>query len=78
MLQDLPLPYLALLVFVFGLMIGSFLNVVIYRLPLGKSIVYPGSHCPKCNNAVKPRDNVPVLSWLLLLPQRRPEREQTI
>ena len=66
MLQDLPLPYLALLVFVFGLMIGSFLNVVIYRLPLGKSIVYPGSHCPKCNNPVKPRDNVPVLSYLIL------------
>src|SRR5581483_6839406 len=66
MLQDLPLLYSGVLVFVFGLMLGSFLNVVIYRLPLGKSIVLPGSHCPKCNAAVRPQDNVPVLSYLIL------------
>jgi leader peptidase (prepilin peptidase)/N-methyltransferase len=50
----------------FGLIIGSFLNVVAYRLPLQKSIAFPGSHCPSCEAAVKPYDNLPVISWLLL------------
>jgi leader peptidase (prepilin peptidase)/N-methyltransferase len=50
----------------FGLMIGSFLNVVAYRLPLRKSIVFPGSHCTACDAPVKSYDNVPVLSWLVL------------
>src|ERR671930_600064 len=49
-----------------GAVIGSFLNVVVYRLPLGQSIVKPRSRCPKCEEPVTPRDNVPVLSWLLL------------
>ena len=49
-----------------GAAIGSFLNVVIHRLPLGESLVSPGSHCPHCNSPVRARDNVPVLSWLLL------------
>jgi leader peptidase (prepilin peptidase)/N-methyltransferase len=49
-----------------GAAIGSFLNVVIHRLPLGESLVSPGSHCPHCNAPVRARDNVPVLSWLLL------------
>jgi leader peptidase (prepilin peptidase) / N-methyltransferase len=49
-----------------GLMIGSFLNVVAYRLPRGESLVYPGSHCTSCGADVKPYDNVPVLSWLVL------------
>lgn len=51
---------------VFGAMIGSFLNVVVYRLPRRESIVRPASHCPSCGVAVKPYDNVPILSWLLL------------
>lgn len=51
---------------VFGLIIGSFLNVVIYRVPAGKSIVSPGSACPECNTPVVPRDNIPVVSWLVL------------
>jgi leader peptidase (prepilin peptidase) / N-methyltransferase len=51
---------------VLGAMIGSFLNVVIWRLPLGESLVTPGSHCPACDAPVKPYDNVPVVSWLLL------------
>jgi leader peptidase (prepilin peptidase) / N-methyltransferase len=51
---------------VFGAMIGSFLNVVVYRLPRRESLVRPASHCPSCGAAVKPYDNVPVLSWLLL------------
>src|SRR5919202_1890554 len=50
----------------FGAVIGSFLNVVIHRLPLGESLVSPGSHCPRCGSPVRARDNVPVLSWLLL------------
>jgi leader peptidase (prepilin peptidase)/N-methyltransferase len=50
----------------FGLLIGSFLNVVSYRLPRGESLSVPGSHCPSCDAPVKPWDNIPVLSWLLL------------
>jgi leader peptidase (prepilin peptidase)/N-methyltransferase len=53
-------------VFVFGLIIGSFLNVVIYRIPKRESIVFPGSHCPACNTAIKPFDNIPVFSYVLL------------
>jgi leader peptidase (prepilin peptidase)/N-methyltransferase len=49
-----------------GLAIGSFLNVVIYRVPIGKSIVSPPSACPGCGVAVSPQDNIPVLSWVLL------------
>jgi len=50
----------------FGLIIGSFLNVCIYRIPLRKSIVFPGSSCPKCGNSIRWYDNIPVFSWLLL------------
>ena len=49
-----------------GLVIGSFLNVVAHRVPLGESLVSPGSHCPGCGVPVKPYDNIPVVSWLLL------------
>ncbi|MFQ5509216.1 MAG: prepilin peptidase [Leptospirillia bacterium] len=49
-----------------GLMVGSFLNVVICRLPMGQSVVRPGSHCPLCNTPVRWYDNVPVLAWLWL------------
>ncbi len=49
-----------------GLITGSFLNVVAYRLPRGESLVTPGSHCTKCGTPVKPYDNIPVLGWLLL------------
>ncbi len=52
--------------FVFGAMIGSFLNVCIWRIPEGKSIVFPSSHCPKCGEAIRPWDNIPILSWLVL------------
>src|SRR3954470_14092740 len=51
---------------VFGAVIGSFLNVVIHRIPLGESLISPGPHCRRCDSAVRTRDNVPVLSWLLL------------
>jgi len=56
----------SLLVFGFGLIVGSFLNVCIWRLPKGKSIVRPASKCPACGAAIKPYDNIPLLSWLLL------------
>jgi leader peptidase (prepilin peptidase)/N-methyltransferase len=49
-----------------GLVIGSFLNVVAYRLPRRESLVHPGSHCPECNTPVKAYDNLPVIGWLLL------------
>jgi leader peptidase (prepilin peptidase)/N-methyltransferase len=49
-----------------GLAIGSFLNVVIYRLPRRESLAHPGSHCPNCNTAIRWYDNVPVVSWLVL------------
>ena len=51
---------------ILGLMVGSFLNVVVYRVPLGRSIVSPPSACPSCESRIRPRDNVPVVSWLLL------------
>ena len=51
---------------VLGALFGSFLNVVAYRLPRHESLVTPGSHCPKCATPVKPYDNIPILSWLLL------------
>jgi leader peptidase (prepilin peptidase)/N-methyltransferase len=50
----------------FGLILGSFLNVVAYRLPRGESLAMPASRCPGCDTPIKPYDNVPVLSWLLL------------
>ncbi|MFO0689302.1 MAG: prepilin peptidase [Myxococcota bacterium] len=54
------------LTFVLGLLIGSFLNVVIHRVPAGLSIVHPPSHCPRCQSKIAPWDNVPVLSYLWL------------
>ena len=57
---------IALIIFVFGLIIGSFLNVCILRIPVEKSIVLPPSHCPSCGKPIKPYDNIPVISWLML------------
>ncbi len=57
--------FFPLTVFVFGLCVGSFLNVVIYRVPAEKSVVTPGSHCG-CGQPIRWFDNIPVLSWLLL------------
>lgn len=51
---------------VFGACVGSFLNVVIHRVPRGESIVSPPSACPKCHRRIRPWENLPVLSWLLL------------
>ena len=52
--------------FIFGACIGSFLNVCIYRIPAGKSIVHPPSACPRCGYAIRFYDNIPILSYLLL------------
>jgi leader peptidase (prepilin peptidase) / N-methyltransferase len=51
---------------VMGAIVGSFLNVVAYRLPRHESLITPASHCPGCGTPVKPYDNIPILSWLLL------------
>jgi leader peptidase (prepilin peptidase)/N-methyltransferase len=59
-------PLLAITTFALGLAFGSFLNVCIYRLPLGKSVVTPRSACPHCGNFIPLYDNLPVVSWLLL------------
>ncbi|MEO6335016.1 MAG: prepilin peptidase [Pyrinomonadaceae bacterium] len=53
-------------VFMFGAAVGSFLNVVIHRVPHEQSIVFPNSACPNCKTAIKPYDNIPIVSWLLL------------
>lgn len=55
-----------LLIALLGLVIGSFLNVVTWRVPRAESVVKPGSHCPSCGHQLGWRDNIPVLSWLLL------------
>ena len=53
-------------VFFSGLCVGSFLNVCIWRIPRDESVAWPGSHCPACNHAIAPWDNIPLLSWLIL------------
>lgn len=57
---------LELLIFSFGIAIGSFLNVVIYRIPLEQNIAFPASHCPKCKTPLKWWHNIPIFSWLFL------------
>ncbi|MEC8442058.1 MAG: prepilin peptidase, partial [Cyanobacteriota bacterium] len=49
-----------------GACVGSFTNVVAWRLPRDESVVYPGSHCPRCGHAIRWHDNLPVLGWLFL------------
>lgn len=58
--------FVATVVGLFGLLIGSFVNVVAYRVPIGRSVVTPGSACPECGAAIRWRDNIPVVSWFLL------------
>ncbi len=54
-------------IFIFGICIGSFLNVCIYRIPNSKSIFFPGSLCPKCGTSIRFYDNIPVISFLILM-----------
>jgi leader peptidase (prepilin peptidase)/N-methyltransferase len=64
--SELP-PWLVLgMALALGLLFGSFLNVVIYRLPRGESLVFPGSRCPGCGQPIRAYDNIPILSWLWL------------
>ena len=57
------MPWLfAFAAFALGAIVGSFLNVVIHRYPLGESVVLPPSHCPHCNTLIRPYDNIPILS----------------
>lgn len=65
-LGELPPIYLRTFALVFGLVWGSFLNVVIHRLPRGMSLVRPPSHCPRCTTPIPAHHNVPVVSWVLL------------
>ena len=55
-----------ILAFIFGSLVGSFLNVCIHRMPQGESVVWPSSHCPKCNRRIPAYDNIPFLSYLIL------------
>lgn len=66
MSDALPIGLVVSVTAVFGLIIGSFLNVVVYRVPAGLSVVRPASACPECRHPIRGRDNVPVLSWLVL------------
>jgi len=65
-LVDIPPLLVTSTAIALGLILGSFLNVVIYRLPRGKSLIWPGSTCPACGQPIRAFDNIPVLSWLLL------------
>ncbi len=62
----LPYPVTVACVFTFGLLIGSFSNVCIHRLPKEESVAFPGSHCTACNTPIRALDNIPVFSYLLL------------
>lgn len=55
-----------LFIFIYGLFIGSFLNVLIYRIPKGENIAFPSSHCPRCSKKLKWYDNIPLISYILL------------
>jgi leader peptidase (prepilin peptidase) / N-methyltransferase len=60
------MPIMIVAVALLGLAVGSFLNVVIHRVPRGESLLRPGSHCPSCDHPVRARHNVPVVGWLML------------
>jgi leader peptidase (prepilin peptidase) / N-methyltransferase len=62
----IPFHFWSVVLFVLGCMVGSFLNVCIYRMPLGKSIISPASHCPHCQYSIPFYLNVPLLTWLML------------
>jgi leader peptidase (prepilin peptidase)/N-methyltransferase len=57
---------IVLIAVLFGLVVGSFLNVVIHRVPHHESVVWPASHCPHCEEPIRPRDNLPLISYVLL------------
>jgi leader peptidase (prepilin peptidase)/N-methyltransferase len=57
---------MTLLIVIYGLIIGSFLNFLIYRIPRGESIAWPGSHCPACGHPLSWYDNIPLFSYMVL------------
>lgn len=63
---QLTFPLWTCVVVLLGACVGSFLNVVVWRLPRGESLVSPPSHCPKCGASIRPWENIPILSWLIL------------
>jgi leader peptidase (prepilin peptidase)/N-methyltransferase len=65
-LMEKILVFQSVAAFLFGSVIGSFLNVCIYRIPRKESIVFPASHCPKCDKNIKPYDNIPIISYIFL------------
>src|SRR5580698_2966849 len=68
-------PVMIVFVFLLGSCVGSFLNVVVWRLPRGESLVTPPSHCPKCDRRLKWYDNIPILGWIKLAGKCRYCRE---
>jgi leader peptidase (prepilin peptidase)/N-methyltransferase len=65
-ITNIPELFAYIFIFIIGTAIGSFLNVVIHRVPNGESIVFPNSTCSNCKKLIKPYDNIPILSWLIL------------
>jgi leader peptidase (prepilin peptidase) / N-methyltransferase len=63
---NVPFHFWSLVIFIFGCLVGSFLNVCIYRMPLGKSVVSPPSHCPFCGYSIPFYLNIPLVTWLML------------
>src|ERR1700759_38545 len=63
---SLPFHFWSVVFFIFGCIVGSFLNVVIHRMPLGQSIVSPPSHCPHCKYSIPWYLNIPLVTWLVL------------
>ncbi|HEY5955915.1 MAG TPA: prepilin peptidase [Polyangiaceae bacterium] len=70
-LADFPPIFIACVAVALGLLFGSFLNVVVHRVPRGESVAWPGSHCPHCSKPIRAFDNLPVLSYLVLLGRAR-------
>jgi leader peptidase (prepilin peptidase)/N-methyltransferase len=64
--METPATLVAVVAGVIGLAVGSFLNVVVYRLPRGESLLHPPSHCPACGTVLGPAENIPLVSWLAL------------
>ena len=58
--------YFTIVMFIFGTVLGSFYNVVGYRLPKGQSLIHPSSHCPNCNHKLRAYELIPILSFLFL------------
>jgi len=59
-----------ILIFILGLIVGSFSNVCIYRIPKNESIIFPASHCPKCRSNISPIDNIPLLADAVIVKTR--------